>query len=339
MGVRFVPVLTILVACAPGLAGTIRHDRDPQLYLSLAQDPKYASAGLLRITRSEPGFSGSGVLVGDRWVLTAGHLLEGTTQMTFTVGGREIAAEGWVAHRRFDGDFRRGFDLGLVRLTEPVTGVTPATLNRSRKEQGLTGTFVGFGRTGNGIDGGQPLDRVDFLARAGTNVIDGTVDLKLGFGRYKPKLAGGSRVFVADFDNPANPADNVTGDPAPADLELLIAQGDSGGPVFVDDAKLGTPVLAGIHSFGEFRDERDDSDYGDVTGHTRVALYRSWITKTMKRGDLGRSIPDFVNAGGATAMELGPTTAMAAVPEPTVGFALLLPAVLLRRARSRRGYK
>lgn len=308
----------ILGVCVPAFAGTIRHDRDPQLYLDLAQSPQYASAGLFHITRDEPGFSGSGALVGDQWVLTAGHLLAGTTQMTFTVGGHDYAADGWVAHPRFDGtDLRRGFDLGLVHLTEPVTGVMPATLNRSVRIQGLTATFVGFGRTGDGINGGQPLDQVDFLGRAGTNVIDGTVDTKLGFGHYKEKL-GGSRVFVADFDNPDNPADNTTGDPSPTALEFLIAQGDSGGPVFITDAKTNLPVLAGIHSFGEFRDERDDSDYGDITGHTRISSFRGWITKTMKRGDLGREIPEFINAGsGATApMELD-LSDITVIPEPS----------------------
>jgi len=217
-----------------------------------------------------------------------------------------------VVHPRFDGELRRGFDLGLVRLTEPVAGVTPAVLNRSRREQGQVGTFVGFGRTGDGNSGGQPLDEVDFLGRAGTNVIDGTVDLKLGFGNYKPKLSGGSRVFVTDFDSPTDPSVNSTGSPEPTDLELLISQGDSGGPVFID---LGEgPVLAGIHSFGEFRDERDDSDYGDIAGHTRVAKFRGWINKTMRRGELGRAIPDFVNAD-ATPMELGPINTTS-VPEP-----------------------
>lgn len=319
-------------------AGTIRHDRDPQQYLDLARSPQYASAGALRITRDEPGFSGSGVLVGDRWVLTAGHLLEGTTAMTFNVGGADYAAAGWVAHPRFDGDFRQGYDLALVRLAQPVTGVAPAALNRVRKEQGQLATFVGFGRTGNGVEGGQPLDEVDFRGRAGTNVIDGTADLKLGFGQYKPKLGGG-RSFVVDFDSPTDPSVNTTGTADPSDLEFLIAQGDSGGPVFID---LGAgPVVAGIHSFGEFRDERDDNDYGDVTGHTRVAPMRSWITKTMKRGDLGRSIPDFVNATGATPMELGPlhawSSAPAAVPEPggAAVLALLVPLLARRPAAPR----
>src|SRR5688572_20059552 len=110
LGAALVAALLILSTSPPAPGGTIRHDRDPQQFLTLAQSPDYASAGLFRISRNEPGFTGSGVLVGDRWVLTAGHLLEGATGMTFTVGGRDYAADGWVAHPRFDGDFRKGYD-------------------------------------------------------------------------------------------------------------------------------------------------------------------------------------------------------------------------------------
>jgi hypothetical protein len=106
--------------------------------------------------------------------------------------------------------------------------------------------------------------------------------------------------------------------------------------VFLDDPKnpTGAPFVAGIHSFGEFTDLRDDSDYGDVTGHTRVSSFRSWITKNMKRGDLGREIPDVVTATGATPMELHAVT----VPEPTTTALLVLPAaaLLVRRRPERR---
>lgn len=330
-----IPLTTCLaLTAAAAFGGTIRSDRDPQLYLDLAQSPRFASSGELHIDRSGDPVTGSGVLIGGQWVLTAAHLLAATTSMTFSVGGQDVVAEGWVAHPRFTGDLRNGYDLALVRLSQPITGVTPAPLYKGRKEQNQVGTFAGFGRTGDGTNGGEPLDQVVPTARAGTNVIDGTVDAKLGFGHYKPKL-GGSRIFVVDFDNPGDPADNTTGTPTPTDLEYLIAQGDSGGPVFLDDPKnpTGAPFVAGIHSFGEFTDLRDDSDYGDVTGHTRVSSFRSWITKTMKRGDLGREIPDFVTATGATPMELS----MSIVPEPaTVGMLLVPGAALLTRRRRTR---
>jgi trypsin len=333
--VRFVIPFLILGICLPAFGGTIRHDRDQQQYLDFAQLPQFASTGRFSITRGIPGFNGSGVLVGDRWVLTAAHLIQGAVDMKFIVGGSEYAAEGWVIHQRYDGELRDGFDLGLVRLANPVTNVTPAILNRSKREQGQVAAILGFGRTGDGINGGQPLGEVDFLGRGGTNTIDGGIDLRQGFGNYQAKLKG--RIFVYDFDNPTDPADNVMGSPVPTDLEFLISQGDSGGPTFINDPKLGT-VLAGIHSFGEFRDERDDSDYGDIGGDTRVAMHRSWITKTMRRGDRGRPIPDFVTPS-ASATELAPISS-AGLPEPSVTLVALhvlaLRSPLARPVRRRR---
>jgi secreted trypsin-like serine protease len=328
MGVRFSFFVCLFCASAPALAGTIRHDRDPQAYLDFAQAPQFASAGRMSVTRGAPGISSSGVLVSDRWVLTAAHVVLGAVDAKFIVGGNEYAVDGWVVHQKYDGSVRAGSDLALVRLSQPVTGITPAILNRSKREQGQQASIVGFGLTGNGIDGVQVYSEADFLKRAGTNVIDGTIDVRGGFGQYKPKL-GGSKIFIYDFDNPDNAADNTLGSPTPTDLEFLIAQGDSGGPTFIDFGRGDGPVLAGIHSFGEFRDLADDSDYGDFGADTRVASYRSWITKTMKRGDLGRPIKGFVTPGSSASVDVSGS----ALPEPSVTVILLAAGTLLGRRR------
>jgi hypothetical protein len=241
-------------------------------------------------------------------------------------------------HPRYTGDLRKGYDLGLVRLSEPVTDVTPAGLYRWRNEQNRVGVFSGFGRTGTGLSGGQPLDEIDGRRRAGTNVIDGSVDAKLGYGHYTTKLARGANLFVTDLDNPDDASDNATGSPTPTDLELLIAQGDSGGPVFLDDPRRGhadaPPLVAGIHSFGEFTDAHDDSDYGDITGHTRVSIFRPWIEKTMKRATLGKNVPDFVTPTPEGARELDGD--MTAVPEPTTAVMVFASLLLLASRRGRR---
>ena len=329
-------VVIVLATALHCPAGTIRHDRDPGHYLGYATAPPFASAGLLRVGRPGDSSSGSGVLVGDgRWVLTAAHLLESTQSLSFEVGGRSYTSDGWVAHPRYDGDFRKGYDIGLVRLSERVDGVAPAGLYRGKRELGAAATFLGFGRTGTGITGAEPFDQVDFLGRAGTNMIDGTVgELPR---EYKSKLPSRARVFVTDFDSPSDPAVNTIGSAAPTDLEILISHGDSGGPVFLDAGDGRGAVVAGIHSFGEFRDERDDSDYGDVAGHTRVSTARTWIEKMLRRNATGRAIPDFTTPTGMTAMELTIPPA-AAVPEPSGALLLLLlaPAMLRRRPNSLR---
>lgn len=327
MGVRSLFLCAICVV-SPALAGTIRHDVDPQAYLDLAQSPQFASAGQMSVTRGAPGFKSSGVLIADHWVLTAAHVVLGAVDAKFIVGGNEYTTDGWVVHPRYDGSVRAGADLALVHLAQPVANLTPAVLNRSRREQGRQAVMVGFGVTGDGISGVQDFDDADFFKRAGTNIIDGTIDARGGFGQYKTKL-GGARIFIYDFDNPDNPADNTIGSPTPTDMEFLIAQGDSGGPTFIDFGKGDGPVLAGIHSFGEFRDIADDSDYGDIGADTRVSSYRSWINKTMRLGDRDRPIKGFVVPGGSAQDYATPS----ALPEPCVAVFVFCGFALRRRDR------
>lgn len=327
-------ILILMCACPEVPAGTIRHDRTQSQYLEYAESDSFSAAGMLSIERGGDPSVGSGVLVGNgRWVLTAAHLLAGTKDMTFKLGGRTYAADGWVAHPRYDGDFRQGYDLGLVRLSGYAEGVMPAGLYRGRRELGLEAMLVGSGLTGTGLSGAEPPAEADRLARAGTNVIDGTTD-KLP-NTYRAKLPRNARVLITDFDSPADPSVNTTGSAEPTELELLISHGDSGGPLYVDDGR-GNVVVAGIHSYGEFRDERDDSDYGDVAGHTRVSPLRKWIERTIRRDAAGRAVPDFVMAGQGAVMELRvPSESATALPEPA-GAACLLAAGLLLLRRNRR---
>jgi hypothetical protein len=66
-----------------------------------------------------------------------------------------------------------------------------------------------------------------------------------------------------------------------------------------------------------------------------VSSHRAWILKTIKRFDMGRSVPDFTATGMSMPMELAPLPA-SVVPEPmTLGIVALLP-LALRRSRARR---
>lgn len=333
MGLLFRALVASIICCLltpyVARAGTIRHDRDPQAYLDLGARPAYASSGSLNITRSMPDVVGSATLVADRWVVTAAHLLEGATAAKFTVEGKEYVSNGWTTHPKWSGDPRRGFDLALIRLAEPVTNVGPTAINRRRSEFGQPATFVGFGRTGTGDTGAIEYDT---LKRAGHNVIDG---MSIGQEKiYTTRLKKNSKIFIVDFDNPTRPGDNIVGGSSPADLEFLISHGDSGGGVFLD-----TPegvVLAGIHSYGEAPVGLDDSGYGDVTGHTRIAPFSKWINKTMRRDrvtELPLSDRSYHWAYRSLELDSG---AGATVPEPAAPLALLLASVFAASRASRR---
>lgn len=332
-------LLVLLIALIPvtAHAGTIRHDRDPALYTTLAADSAFQSVGLLEVGVFEVGQPavGSATLVAPDWVLTAAHVVEGGKAINFTVGGQTYSASRWVSHPKYSGNLLSGYDLALVQLSGPVADVLPAQIYRKKKERNATGTFVGFGRSGTGLTGDTIDDRVK---RAGTNIIDGQLKQdRSGLLKVVEKLPSTARTFAVDFDSPSNPLESRMGSDVPTDLELLIARGDSGGGVFIDDPNdLSGPLLAGIHSFGEIFDERDDSDYGDVTGHTRVSTYKGWIDKTITQPGFQRKlqfISPTTTLPSSTPVDASARSLPAVVPEPAALSLVAVATLLLARRR------
>ena len=58
-------------------------------------------------------------------------------------------------------------------------------------------------------------------------------------------------------------------------IEFLIASGDSGGGLFINQK------LAGINSCVIAADKNPNSNYGDESGHTRISEYTQWIEETI----------------------------------------------------------
>lgn len=222
---------------------------------------------------SGPGFSGSGVLIGDSWVLTAGHIaLSKGPGSTVTLDGVAHAVASSIVHPSFSFSGPSGapgpiFDIGLIWLASSVSGIAPAPmLQFTGALAGTPADWVGYGFTGTGISGstGGP----EF--RAFTNIIDGPGS---GFENLPPTS------IVADFDQPGNPATNAPGsEPSATVLEGNLAPGDSGGGVFI--TQNGESYLVGIHSYRGTLDSfpaGTSSKYGAVSGATNLSLFHGWI--------------------------------------------------------------
>jgi hypothetical protein len=227
-------------------------------------------------------WSGSGTLIAPNWVLTAAHVVEDATNMTFTIGGRVYEAAEFFPHAAYN-TLTLANDIALVRFESNIydgTGIEPATLYTGSSELGEVGTAVGFGVTGTGVTG---EDSFDGLKRATQNVIDFFYG---GAGDPSGAAAAGDVVFGVDFDNPDDEDDSSSGDAEPLELEGLVAPGDSGGGTFIDIWPGGTWVperyLVGVTSFGwGVIDGETDFDYGDLSGHVRVSEYIDWINGIM----------------------------------------------------------
>ena len=302
-------------------------------YLDLGA--QYLSVGQIHGFDSGGEFAASGVVIAPNWVLTAGHVVYGATQLDFFLdsgggwgsfaGRSAISASDWQANPNYTGNLNSGYDIGLIHFNSAFT-VGPAVLYTGTGEVGQVGTMVGYGATGTGATGATTFDG---LKRGGQNMID-AVAITPG--------KGGNRILLSDFDS-GQASDNSYGSSSPLSLESLIAPGDSGGGLFMpcgSPASFVDDCLAGITSFGWGRlDGNPDSDFGDVGGFTRVSSFLSWINSIIGSpssgggggGKGGGPKPHGTSGFEATAVE---------VPEP-ITFSIfgvgLMGAVAMRRRK------
>jgi hypothetical protein len=202
--------------------------------------------------------SSTGILIAPNFVITAAHsvraalfgrLFTDPKNITVTIGGADHAVTKYFVHPSQQNGIiinHEGFlDISILQLSQPVTGITPAPIQRTPPVQGSQLTLVGFGLTGTGAKGFNPKNE-QFPAKG--SVETGTAPVEI----LTPTL------IKWNFQ-PENPPISDT------------APGDSGGPAFISTA--GQNVLAGITSGGN----NPTSAFGDQAFDTRVDIATNWI--------------------------------------------------------------
>jgi len=278
---------------AAGRAGVIRGDVSDSFYTGLAAQSVYDSVGFLTWNEGTSGYIASGTLISPEWVLTAGHVVGGTDEygagvsgMIFGLGSvlsetgiaatRVIPYAGWSSS---GGNLWNGVDLGLVQLSQPITNVTPALLDFSTPLLGLLGTNVGYGRSGVGSGG---MSTPAGTKRAGQNMIDarGGMVTTMGSGTLLDLDGISPTVLFQDFDHPTDLVASTMGSATPVAQEYLIANGDSGGGLFINVG--GVTKLVGVNSFlaslpYPWDTTGANADYGDLAGVVSVQSFENWI--------------------------------------------------------------
>ena len=241
---------------------------------------QYHGTGALLNTPSDPG----------RYVLTAAHIFYNNvgqplniTETRVTFYGSPITFQGAqnIIHPSWDGNKNHGNDIAIIKLASPATGITGYDIHRDNNSGlGQVATIVGYGWKGTGALGW--VNQTGGTLRWGQNKFDVTVGNIPGY------------PWAYDFDDgtAAHNTFAVWASPPNNDLgqglsEVMIAEGDSGGPSFLGN------LIAGIHSFG-FRKDSDsthpatdidgllNASFGELGVDTRTAFYQNWIDQQVQ---------------------------------------------------------
>lgn len=256
--------LLIGILTSPAHAVVIRHDVD---------DANYRIAASEFPALVDMPYEGHGVLIAPQWVVTAAHTVPtGSSLKKVVINGEARDVERVIIHPGYrpppqhliDQTMATGEavlilahlaasdDIALIELKEPVQDVEPVELYQGNDEFGQNVKFIGKGATGTATEGHSP---------SGPN----RTELRQG---YNKVTSANNQWFCYQFDD----------GPAALPLEAVTGNGDSGGPVLIEND--GNWVLAGMMSWklvnGDVRTTRP-GQYGQVNCNVRLSHYRAWI--------------------------------------------------------------
>tara|TARA_Y100000385_G_scaffold280781_1_gene332477 strand:- start:127 stop:906 length:780 start_codon:yes stop_codon:yes gene_type:complete len=191
-------------------------------------------------------FRASCVVIDEYHILTAAHIVHNTITQHVLYKNKAYPCALVAVHGEYQSDKMGYNDIAIARLAKPLKLDYYPELYTDKNEKDRVCGLTGYGYHGD-FNSGWVASTFDNSRRAGSNIIDGVSKNVLEYSVH---------------------TNNST------ELEFLIAPGDSGGGLFIDQK------LAGIHSYVYATDGKGDSDYGDVGCSTRVSDYIEWVDKT-----------------------------------------------------------
>lgn len=256
--------------------------------------------GVVRL--SVGGYYGTGALLYDgRAVLTAAHLfshgvLTGSVQFDTLAGTQSVGISTVELFPAYDAANENG-DLAVVWLNSPApAGAERYSLYRDGDEIGKTFAMVGYGQSGSGALGVMPGVAGGQARIKASNQFDADMAaLKRSLGgamAWKP-LADSQ--LGADFDDGSSAHDafgqlmGVSGLGLGA-KEGLIANGDSGGPAFINGQIAGVASYAASLATPLAHPDVDsvtNSSFGEIAAWQRVGSYQQWIDQSLRSHYVG----------------------------------------------------
>ena len=236
----------LFLFCLSSIAGTIDPYVDDSKYIAYGEKFFYIGEILVNRKDTDAIYAGSVVAIDNKVVLTAAHILHEYKQAKIVINKKILNVTKSVVYDDYHYNTFGKHDIAVCFLDIDIGLDWYPDLYSDADESGKICALSGYGSTGDFFTG--IIKSGNGTKRAGSNKIDSTDDFAL-------------------FCSPSFIHNRTS-------LEFLIAVGDSGGGLFIDNR------LAGIHSgIIEGKTNRGKSKYGAVSVHTRISKYKDWIQK------------------------------------------------------------